>query len=333
VSSRGNRTEAMSKEIKRLVTALKAKREASGSSLRTLSTQIGVSFSTLARIERGEGDPDNNSRIRILNWLGPDAATFGLGFEKVAFVHFRANKNVSSKTIKLLLETAAHIKTTMSQKATLLHTLVGVDTREIEANDDEDFESAKVAPRSKADLEELAQELRGQVGLTDQQPFDALKLKLENVEVFAPSSVESLSREAVTHLTSVATSEWSAMSVPLDNSDESWAILRNDRHSLVRQRVTYLEECWHIMLGHKLTKIAKVSDSYGRTYDADAEAEAYYLAAATLLPEVAIKVSVKGGMRALEIAERFGVSPALVEFRIKRLGLWAAYSGRTIAFR
>jgi len=36
----------------------------------------------LARIERGEGLPDNNSKIRLLEWLGPEGEQAGLGFDQ-----------------------------------------------------------------------------------------------------------------------------------------------------------------------------------------------------------------------------------------------------------
>ena len=40
-----------------LIKALKKKRESEGLSIRALSERVGISFSTLARIERGEGEP------------------------------------------------------------------------------------------------------------------------------------------------------------------------------------------------------------------------------------------------------------------------------------
>src|SRR5437868_14117836 len=70
----------------RLIEAVKKKREAAGLSLRALAAEVGVSFSTLARIERGDGSPDNNSKIRLLEWLGKDADDAGLTFDHVAFV-------------------------------------------------------------------------------------------------------------------------------------------------------------------------------------------------------------------------------------------------------
>ena len=70
----------MDAAIKKLIEALQQKRQAEGYSLRKLSTVIGVSFSSLARMERGEGEPDHNSRIRILEWLGEEAEALGLPF-------------------------------------------------------------------------------------------------------------------------------------------------------------------------------------------------------------------------------------------------------------
>jgi transcriptional regulator with XRE-family HTH domain len=89
----------MDETIAKLIKVMKKKRHASGYSLRKLASVIGVSFSTLARIERGDGLPDNNSRIRILEWLGDEANAAGLSFENIALVHFRARKNIDSKTV------------------------------------------------------------------------------------------------------------------------------------------------------------------------------------------------------------------------------------------
>jgi hypothetical protein len=65
---------------------------------------VGISFSTLARLERGAGLPDNNSKIGLLEWLGEDAQELGLGFERAALVHFRATKNVQSGQFRRFLK-------------------------------------------------------------------------------------------------------------------------------------------------------------------------------------------------------------------------------------
>src|SRR5882724_1671883 len=97
----------------KLVRAVKRKREAEGLSIRALSVVTGISFSTLARIERGEGQPDNNSKIRLLEWLGPQAEDAGLSFDNVAFVHFRAGKNIRSSTVRTLLSAADAMRQSM----------------------------------------------------------------------------------------------------------------------------------------------------------------------------------------------------------------------------
>jgi Zn-dependent peptidase ImmA (M78 family) len=121
------------------------------------------------------------------------------------------------------------------------------------------------------------------------------------------------------------------MSVPLDDIQDQWVVLLNDCHTVERQRVTVLEEIWHILLGHKLVKIAKVAEAYGRTYDSAEEHDAFYLASATLLPRNAVVAAVERRESAVDIGQRFGTSPELVEYRIKRLGLWRDYIGKRIA--
>ena len=91
-----------------------------------------------------------------------------------------------------------------------------------------------------------------------------------------------------------------------------------------------LEEVWHILLGHKLVKIAKVAEAYGRTYDKVEEDDAYYLASATLLPREAVAAAVANREPSAQIADRFGTSPQLADYRIKRLGLWRDHIGKRV---
>lgn len=120
------------------------------------------------------------------------------------------------------------------------------------------------------------------------------------------------------------------MSVPLDPENENWAVLLNDSHTVERQRVIVLEEFWHILLGHRLTKIARVAEAYGRTYDKTEEHDAYYLASATLLPKAAMIDALSKNRSSEQIARVFGTSSELVDYRIKRLGLWREHIGKQI---
>jgi len=302
----------------RLVDAVREKREAEGLSIRGLSAVVGISFSTLARIERGDGVPDNNSKIRLLEWLGQDADDAGLGFDNVALVHFRAGKNVRSQTVQALLTAAECIKRSRPRE----------DVADAEPSTAADHEPVIV---SKEELERTAEQFRKELGLSDNQPLDSLRLNVDGVELIRLQETDCIDSATVRRLSTVSCDEWSAMSVPLDERQNEWAVLLNDCHTPERQRVTFLEEIWHILLGHKLVKIAKVAEAYGRTYDSSEEHDAYYLASATLLPRKAIVRAVEKRESSEGIARQFGTSPELVEYRIKRLGLWRDYVGKRVA--
>ena len=58
--------------------------------------------------------------------------------------------------------------------------------------------------------------------------------------------------------------------------------------------------------------------------------DAYYLASATLLPKTAIVQAVNEKRSSTDIAQKFGTSPELVDYRIKRLGLWRDHVGKKV---
>ena len=182
------------------------------------------------------------------------------------------------------------------------------------------------------ELENMAQDARKQMGAKKtSDSVDPLKIQIEGVQVITIEDLKNVSHKTSNYLLEDATSEWSAMSVPLDPNFEKWVIVRNHRHDIERQRVSLLEEFWHIMLGHSLVRIVKVGNHHGRTYHPEEEDEAYYLASATLLPKEAVEKFVDNSKRDLEgFAKSYGVSTQLVEFRIKRLGLWYRYKPKKI---
>lgn len=64
-------------------------------------------------------------------------------------------------------------------------------------------------------------------------------------------------------------------------------------------------------------------DLYKRIYDDAVEQEAYWTAAAALLPSKAVAMAVYRGETADDLAVRYSVSSELAEMRIKTLGLWS----------
>jgi transcriptional regulator with XRE-family HTH domain len=302
----------------KLIKAVIRKRTRLGLSVRALAAQVGISFSTLARLERGGGLPDNNSKIRLLEWLGADAQDVGLGFEQAAFVHFRAMKNVQSGTVQALLRAVDCLKDKFAT------TDLGPEPSNPSIGEE------PYAELSKDQLEKIAAKFRRDLGLGGDEQLDSLRVNVEGVCVVRLKDAHCFDARTVRKLGNEACNEWSAMSVPLERMMNRWVVLLNDCHSTERQRVTLLEEYWHILMGHKLTKVAKISDAYGRTYDQAEEHDAYYLASASLLPRKAVEDAVTKGRSAADIANRFGTSPELVEYRIKRLGLWREHIGKKI---
>ena len=303
-----------------LARAVQQKREAEGLSIRSLAAIVGISFSTLARIERGEGLPDNNSKVRLLEWLGDQAEGAGLTFDNVAFVHFRAAKNVQSSTVQALLHAAKCIRMKAAEELNVL-----LDEQQSKPTEDDE-----AVALSKEELEKTAEQFRKELGLKPHQPLDALSLSVQGVKIYHLCKTQCIDASVAKLLARQACDEWSAMSVPVSTFEDQWAVLLNDCHTKERQRVTLLEEIWHILCGHKLTKIAKVAGSYGRTYDKTEEHDAYYLASACLLPKVAIMAAVKSKQSSQSIAAKFGTSSELCDYRIKRLGLWREHIGKKI---
>lgn len=310
-----------------LGTLLKERRLAEGYSLRKLAHVVGVSFATLSRIERGEGEPDNNTRIRVLEWLGEDAKNVGLDFQNVALVHFRARKYIDSETTHALLKVAEFLMCTYQS-------LPASDSLEDKSNQDQ------AVSLSKREMEKLAGEFRKDLKVSDdsaldeENGFEPLNLRIEGVEILSFSDINEFDPKARKTLTESSSNKWDAMSVPIGESQERWIIFRNTKQSLGRQRVSLMEEVWHILLGHRLTRIAKVADVYGRTFDEIEEHDAYYLASATMLPEKIVRKFVSGDKKdPKSIARRYGVTPALVEYRIKRLGLWRQYKGLKVSLK
>lgn len=86
-----------------------------------------------------------------------------------------------------------------------------------------------------------------------------------------------------------------------------------------RARVTLLEEVAHRFLGHSLHKIGQGKRD---SYDEAQEKEAYFTAAAVLLPQFDLARALYDGESVGAIAARFGVSSELVEMRIKINNLW-----------
>ncbi len=179
------------------------------------------------------------------------------------------------------------------------------------------------------DMEKMAEGFRKNLGIKEDNFLDPLKIKIKEIEVITLDELKQINEKEKSYLLNDVSKQWSAMSVPLDETFKKWVIVRNHNNNKERQSVSILEEYWHILLEHQLTKIIKFGKFYGRSFESDEEHDAYYLASATLLPQKNIKNFVNQSNNNIEaLAMKFGVSTELIEYRIKRLGLWSVYKSK-----
>jgi len=176
-----------------------------------------------------------------------------------------------------------------------------------------------------------AQALRQFAGLKrDADRLDPFELaEHANLFVVPFEQIAALSKASREHLVGAGKDAWSggAASIPLP--DGRTLIVLNPTHNKNRHAATLMEEVSHVFLGHKANELA-VKDSGGQTtktrdYNHAIEEEAYSTGAAALVPYGGLKKMIREGKTVREIARHYGVSSALVEFRIKISRLWADY--------
>ncbi len=148
-----------------------------------------------------------------------------------------------------------------------------------------------------------------------------------DLEFVRPENVPDATDEDRALVSDLTAKQWSGMGLPLP--DGRLLVMLNPNQTPERCNVTIMEEVAHVHLGHK--PVALISSTGGgvqRHYDKVTEQEAYWLAAATLLPTPVVGRAVWNGLTVGQLAESFGVSIELAGFRIKVLRLWPDYQKR-----
>ncbi len=179
--------------------------------------------------------------------------------------------------------------------------------------------------RGKAKAFELkAQQIRQFAGLAPAQRLDpfalARQLKL-TVIADAQQWRQHLALDARTaeQLFLKDAGGWSGGVTP-DREDGTRVVLLNPTHSPQRHAATLMEEVCHVLLGHQPSSITPDQNKL-RDYNHQIEEEAYGVGAAALLPCVALQDCREQGWSDQKIATQFGISPSLVAFRARFLGL------------
>lgn len=172
-------------------------------------------------------------------------------------------------------------------------------------------------------FERKAIRIRQFAGVGYLEPLDPFQLAAKvKLKVISLEELPALSEEARTHLTRVDADAWSGGATPM-LPDGSRLVILNPTHSRRRHSATLMEEICHVLLGHKADRIGAIEAGPAtRDYESERECEAYGVGAAALLPFHAVNEWLNRGQGSREIARRYGVSTALVEYRAKIVGLW-----------
>jgi len=173
----------------------------------------------------------------------------------------------------------------------------------------------------KTKCENMSLGFRKELGLKKTDPMSpALLADHLSVKLYTPNDIKGLSPAFCQILLGKGKDAWSAITLSLDGTD---VLIYNPTHSKARQASDMMHELSHIIIGHEAGKIIMSTDSkYSlRSYKQDQEDEANWLAGCLLLPREATAFIKRAGLDDDEACDRYGVSQALLDFRIKVTGV------------
>jgi len=168
----------------------------------------------------------------------------------------------------------------------------------------------------KAEAKRLALELRAEIGITAQDPFDPWALaELYGIDVYQLGDSDCPA-EALRHFTIERPEVFSGALVPLETGA---VIIENDAHQPVRRRSTTCHEMAHVILEHRFA--ATLVNEHGcRLADRDQEAEATELAGEMLLPFSAATILARRKKSNEEASLQYAISVECARWRLDSTG-------------
>jgi Zn-dependent peptidase ImmA (M78 family) len=168
----------------------------------------------------------------------------------------------------------------------------------------------------KTEANDIAREIRRELGLRDVEPLDPWKLAAAlEIRVVPLSSFRQDAPRAARLFSVVDRETFSAVTV--FNGTERM-IVYNDAHSRGRQASDIAHELAHALLQHP--PVPALDHRGCRNWDPELEEEANWLAGVLLITEDAALAIVRNGLSLEEAASRYGVSTPMVRFRVNMTG-------------
>ena len=163
--------------------------------------------------------------------------------------------------------------------------------------------------------------VRQKLKLLPSSPLDPLRLaELLGVSVVASSDLSDLPEDVRRRLVNDHRDCWSAITV---TDGHGHLIVTNLSHAQTRLNSSLAHEIAHIVLGHEpsMMFISANSGIALRTHNEEQEEEANWLAGCLLLPREALVAIRRIGRSDEEVCSEYGVSPAMLRFRLNTTGV------------
>ena len=173
----------------------------------------------------------------------------------------------------------------------------------------------------KAWCERAAGEYRQTLGITPDRGLDAQALAASlHVRVVTPEDLPGLSAASIAQLTVTDPDSWSA--VTISQRDVNLVIL-NSGQSARRRTNSLCHELAHIILNHRSddTQLSREGLLFRARFNNEQEEEADWLAGCLLVPAEGLLRAYRRISSPEQLAERFGVSRALIDWRLRMTGV------------
>jgi hypothetical protein len=166
-----------------------------------------------------------------------------------------------------------------------------------------------------------------EVGLASALPLERFA-DLLGITLWTPEDVPGLQKEDSVELLEASSSDWYAVGLQCGGQS---TIIYNPRQSKRRQASDISHEIAHFLLEHEparliLSESEALADVWLRSYDARQEDEANCLGWTLLVPRDGLASLVRRRLSVPAIADIFGVSEQLINFRVNSTGVRRQYS-------
>jgi Zn-dependent peptidase ImmA (M78 family) len=169
----------------------------------------------------------------------------------------------------------------------------------------------------RAEAERHATQIRGALGLTDDDRLDVVDAAA-HLDVAVVSASDLVDAKRLEELERLQAFAFSACTFEIGGKN---IIVFNPVRSEARRVSDVAHELSHIILKHQLTEFREVAGIPFRTCRADQEEEATTLGGALLLPRALLLRAAQRGMDVEEIAKAYGVTPEMAKFRYNTTGV------------